>query len=121
MFVPRMWFDEVERIGKKKCTPFGYTLQSVGDLVGLLVLPGVPAYIIYRGIVGSFHWPLLFLLLVPIAIGVIGVVIVGISWHLAGRKQFKYDHERRESTWYEKGQKHSYSYTDLKASDKRVG
>ncbi|WP_339613620.1 hypothetical protein [uncultured Rubinisphaera sp.] len=124
MFVSRIWFDEVERIGKKKCTPFGYALHGVGDLVGflgLLMLLGVPVYLIYRAIVGSFHWPLLFLLLVPFAVGVIGVVVVGVSWHLAGRKQFKYDYERRESTWYENGVKHSYTYEDFKSPGKRAG
>jgi hypothetical protein len=110
-----MWSDEVERIGKQKCTPFGYALQSVGDLVGfagLLMLLGVPVYLIYRGIVGSFHWSLLWLLLVPIAVGVVGAIIVGVSWQLAGRKQFKYDYERRESTWYEQGEKRSFTYAD---------
>ena len=36
MFIPRMWFDEVERIGKQRCTPQGYGLQGIGDLVGFL-------------------------------------------------------------------------------------
>ena len=45
MFIPRMWFDEVERIGKQQCTPAGYALQRIGDLigfVGLLSVLGVP-------------------------------------------------------------------------------
>jgi hypothetical protein len=124
MFIPRTWYDEVERIGKQKCTPFGYALQTVGDLIGLLallVLLATPIYIIYRGIVGSFHWSLLWLLLSPIALGVLGALIVGSSWQLAKRKQFKYDYERRESTWEEAGEKRSFTYADWEATERRTG
>lgn len=124
MFIPRMWFDEVERIGKQKCTPFRYALQGVGDLVGLIglmMLLGVPICLVYRGALGAFHWPLLWLLLVPIAVGFARVVIVGVSWPLAGRKQFKYDYERRESTWHEQGEKRSFTHADWEAAHRRAG
>lgn len=121
MFIPRMWSDEVERIGKQKCTPFGYALQLAGDLigfVGLLMLVAIPIYLVSRGVVGSFHWRLLLILVVPFVVGVFGVFIVGFSWHLAARKQFKYDYERRESTWYEDGAKRSFTFKDWEARKK---
>ena len=27
---PRIWFDEVERIGMQRCTPIGYAINSIG-------------------------------------------------------------------------------------------
>src|SRR5262245_58601253 len=108
MFIPRMWFDEVERIGKQRCTPFGYTLQGIGDLVGflgLLMFLVVPVYLGYSAIVGTFSWSLLWLLLVPVGVGVVGRIMVECSWWMASRKNFHYDYERRESTWIEAGEK----------------
>jgi hypothetical protein len=125
MFIPRIWFDEVERIGKQRCTPFGYVLQGIGDLVGflgLIALLGVPVYLGYTAIVGTFTWSLLWLLLVPIAVGVVGRVMVELSWWMAFRKNFHYDYERRESTWIEAGEKRSYTYADWQATDgRRIG
>jgi hypothetical protein len=116
-----MWFDEVERIGKQRCTPFGYALQGVGELVGfsgLLTLLGMPVYLAYRGIVGSFEWSLLWLFAVPFAIGIVGRVMVEFSWWMASRKNFHYDYERRESTWIEAGEKRSYTYSDWEAGNR---
>lgn len=122
IFIPRIWFSEVERIGKQKCTPVGYALQGVGDLVGffgLLMLLGTPVYLVYRAIVGSFHWSLLWLLPLPIAVGVAGAVLVSFSWHLADRKQFQYNDERHESTWREKGEQRSFTHADWEATNRR--
>lgn len=118
MFIPRMWFDEVERIGKQRCTPVGYALQSVGDLIGfigLLLLLGVPLYLAYRGVVGTFGWSLLWLLVVPLGVGITGSVLVGYSWSLASRKQFRYDYESRVSSWVEDGFARTYTYADWQA------
>jgi hypothetical protein len=118
MFIPRMWFDEVERIGKQRCTPLGYAIQGIGELVGfigLLMLLAMPVYLAYRGVVGTFHRSLLWLLAVPFAIGVIDTVIVGFSWSLAHRKQFRYDYQSRVSSWIENGQERTYTYADWQA------
>src|SRR5262249_2224235 len=83
MFIPRMWFDEVERIGKQRCTPIGYALQVFGELVGffgLLILLGMPVYLACRGVVGTFNWSLLWLLTVPFVMGIVGSIIVSFSW-----------------------------------------
>lgn len=120
MFIPRMWFDEVERIGMQRCTPVGYGLQIIGELigfVGLLMLLGVPVYLAYQGVVGTFRWPLLWLLAVPVVFGVINTVIAGLSWSLAYRKQFRYDYERRVSSWVEGGEERTYTYADWQAEE----
>jgi hypothetical protein len=124
MFIPRMWFDEVERIGKQRCTPFGYALQGIGELVGflgLLLLLGIPAYLAYRGVAGTFAWSLLWLLAVPFVVAIVGRLMVEFSWWLAFRKLFHYDYERRESTWIEAGEKRSYTFSDWEAAEGRIG
>lgn len=118
MFIPRIWFDEVERIGKQRCTPVGYALQTFGDivgLIGLLLLLGVPLYLAYTAISGTFRAQLLWLLLAPIGFGVAGSIIVSVSWVLAQKKQFRYDYETRVSRWVEDGQERAYTIEDLEA------
>jgi hypothetical protein len=83
------------------------------------VLLGVPVYLAYRGVAGTFRWSLLWLLAVPFAIGVAGSVIVAFSWSLASRKQFRYDYERRVSSWLEGEQERSYTYADWQAEQGR--
>ena len=122
MFIPRLWFDEVERIGKQRCTPVGYALQGVGELLGffgLLMLLGAPVYLAYRGVVGAFNWSLLWLLAVPFVIGIVGSVIVAFSWSLAYRKRFRYDYERRVSSWIEGGEERAYTCADWRAEEGR--
>ncbi len=124
MLIPRMWRDEVERIGKQKCTPVGYMLHGIGDLigfVGFLLLIALPLYLTSLGFVGSFKPSLLWLLAVPFIIGILGSTIVAFSWSLAFRKNFHYDYERRESTWIEAGEKRSYTFADTKAAACRHG
>ena len=125
MFISPMWSDEVERIGKQRCTPFGYALHVVGDLtgfVGLLALLGVPLCLASAGVAGSFRWSMLWLLAVPLALGVVGPVIVSFSWSLAHRKRFRYDYEQRMSCWIEGGHERAYTYADWQAEQaRRVG
>ena len=106
-----MWFDEVERIGKQRCTPIGYVLQQVGEIVGfigLLTFFVAPAYLGFPG------------LIVPIVLGILGTIMVSYSWSLASRKQFVYDYERRESSWIEAGEKRTYTFNDWKATNGQV-
>jgi hypothetical protein len=125
MFIPRMWFDEVERIGKQRCTPFGYALQGIGDLagfLGLLTLLGMPVYLVYQGVVGTVNWSSPWLMAVPFVIGIVGRVMVEVSWWMAFRKKFHYSYERRESTWVEAGEKRSYTFSDWEAAEgRRIG
>lgn len=122
MFIPRIWANEIERLGKQRCTPSGYRLQVVGELIGfigLLLLLGIPAYLTYRVIVGSFGWSLLWLMAVPFVIGIVGWVTVEISWWMARRKNFHYDRDRCESTWIQDGVGRSCSLSDWEASECR--
>lgn len=120
---PRIWFDEVERIGMQRCTPFGAFLNGVGGifwLLGILALLAMPVYLIYTGIAGTFSWSLLWLLAVPFAIVLVGVLLIGSSWTLAYRKKFYYHYERRESSWVEDGEKRFYTFSDWKAEQRRT-
>src|SRR5437867_2170602 len=74
-FINPMWDNEAERIGKQRCTPLGYALHTISDLLGfvaLLLLFGSAAYLGYRGIVGSFRASLLWLFTIPFALAIIG-------------------------------------------------
>lgn len=118
MFISRMWYDEVERIGKQRCTPVGYALHGTGQLFGffaLLLLLVVIVYVPYRAVIGEFNRLLLWLLLAPFVIGLLGEGIVTVSWLLARRKQFHYDYERRVARWVEDGVERTYTYADCEA------
>lgn len=119
---PRIWFGEIERIGMQRCTPVGYLLNCSGGLlwfIGLLMIPAMPAYLAYRGIVGTFYWSLLWLLAIPFLIIIVGSILIGVSWTLANRKRFHYDYERNESTWIEAGEKRSYTLGNWQADEGR--
>jgi hypothetical protein len=122
---PRIWFDEVERIGMQRSTPIGYAINSIGGifwLFGMLALLGIPPYLAYRGFVGTFYWSILWLLTVPFLVVIVGSILIGVSWSLAHRRGFHYDYERRESTWVDAGEKRSYTFDDWQAADgRRVG
>ena len=97
-----MWQDEVQRIGKRRCTPVGYNLHGISDLIGFLaiiLLISIPCYLVYSAFRGSFTWLLLLLLLVPFAVAIIGNILHSYSWRLAETREFKYDYEKRLSTW----------------------
>ena len=122
MFISRMWSDEVERIGKHRCTPVGYALHGAGQLFGffaLFLLLVAIVYVPYRAVIGEFTRSLLWLLLAPFVIGLLGKGILAVSWQLARRKQFHYDYERRVSRWVEDGVERTYTYADWEAEHGR--
>lgn len=114
MFINPMWDNESQRIGKKRCTPTGYALHGISDLIGfiaLILLPGVSVYLMYAGIRGQASWGMLWLFVVPFAIAIVGNMLHTYSWHLADKRQFKYDYGKCVSTWIdESGAQHSYKY-----------
>jgi len=113
LFINPMWDNEAERIGKQKCTPLGYALHAISDLIGfiaLLLLFGAVAYLGYRGIAGTFDRSLLWLMAIPIGLAVIGSILYRFSWMLAYRRGFHYDYESREASWFEAGQRRTYKY-----------
>src|SRR6266498_2271848 len=78
LFINPMWDNEAERIGKQKCTPFGYALHAISDIIGfiaLLLLLGAVAYLGYRSIAGTFDRSLLWLMAIPIGLAFIGSIL----------------------------------------------
>jgi len=105
-----MWDSENQRLGLKACTPPGYRLVGIGDLMGMLgflTLITCLAYLAYKQFVAQFSTGLLWLLLIPISMGVIGRVIYEVGWVLASRKQFSYD-DSRTAWWKEGGEIRSF-------------
>jgi hypothetical protein len=93
----------------------GYALHTISDLIGLfalLLLLGTAAYLRYRGIVDSFRASLLWLLLIPFGLAIVGWILYRLSWVVAHRRGFHYDHESREASWQEDGQRRTYKYND---------
>jgi hypothetical protein len=102
-----VWDSESQRIGKQKCTPLGYRLHLVSDLVGfvaLILLLVTFVYLRFRSVLGSFHESLWWLLAVPVAMAFGGTLLHRYSWLLAERKGFRYDDKTCEASWLENGQ-----------------
>ena len=113
LFIHPMWDHESQRIGKQKCTPVGYALHGVAELIGfagLLSLFIVPLDLGYKAITGTFHASLLWAMAVPLCFGIISEVLYQYSWMLALRKGFKYDYELCEASWIEAGDRRTYKW-----------
>ncbi|MFL5330499.1 MAG: hypothetical protein ACJ8C4_16470 [Gemmataceae bacterium] len=125
LFIHPMWDHESQRIGKQKCTPAGYALHVIAELIGflgLLLLLAVPAFLVWRWLAGTFHATLWWLFAVPFAIGVVSEVLFQLSWWLALRRGYRYDVERCEASWLEVGQRRTYKYpADPSAAADRPG
>ena len=94
MFVNPIWQDEVQRIGKQRCTPTGYLLHTISDMIGfvaIILLLTVVCCLIYSGFRGTFTWSQLWFLIIPVATAVVGSLVHAWSWNLADRLDFKYD------------------------------
>ncbi len=106
----------------QRCTPVGYVLNGIGGIIwslGILAFFGMPVYLVYRGIAGTFFWSLLWLLAVPLLIVLVGSLLIGGSWTLAYRKKFYYHYQRGESSWVEGGEKRSFTFSDLQAEERQ--
>jgi hypothetical protein len=114
IFIHPMWDSENERLGMKACTPLGYKLREIGDLVGfigLFLFFGVIIYsVLARQPTTRHGW---WLVAVPIAFGIVGRILYTFGWLLAKKKKFHYD-DSRTVTWFESGQR--MQYPPLKAS-----
>lgn len=114
LFIHPMWDNEGQRIGKQKCTPTGYALHAIAELIGfagLLMLLAVPAFLAWKWFADTFRASLLWLLAVPFGLGIISEALFHYSWWLARRKGFRYDFERREASWTEGGERRTYKHT----------
>jgi len=108
-FIFPMWDNESQRIGKQRCTPTGYALHTIAELlgfIGLLCLLGFTVFLGYRGLTSNFHASLLWLLAIPLGLGFIAETLFQVSWLLASRKGFEYDH--RVASWIENGKRVTY-------------
>ncbi|MAX38806.1 MAG: hypothetical protein CME33_19795 [Gimesia sp.] len=109
-----MWDHESQRIGKQKCTPWGYRLHEIAELlefIGLLLFFGVGIYLGYRGLSNTFHLTLLWLIAVPFGIGLVSQVMYQFSWVMALKRGFEYDYDKREASWIENGERVTYRYS----------
>jgi hypothetical protein len=116
LFINPMWDSESQRIGLQKCTPLGYALHALSDLVGfaaLLSLVATPCYLGYAMIVGTFESVLLWLFPISFAMAVLAKIMHRFSWWLAQRQGFRYDYECREASWLENGQRRSYMQKEV--------
>ena len=108
-----MWDNESQRIGKLKCTPFGYALHSIADLlgfIGIILLLGTCIYLGYKGFMGTFTRQLLWLFVIPFGVGIFARILFEYSWVLALRKKFHYDYETRQANWVEDGKEITYKW-----------
>lgn len=98
-----MWDSENERLGMKSCTPLGYAVRCLADLIGLIGIVGfLVLFLCLLKHVGGLSWATL---LVPIGMGVLGkFLLYAVSWKLAERKQFHYNPELRIARWIESGE-----------------
>ena len=113
LFIHPMWHDESERIGKQKCTPTGYALHGIAELIGLAGLVSlfvVPGILFREWWVGTFGLRLFGLFALPVGLGIVSEVMFQFSWWLAHRKGFRYDYEQSEASWMEAGERRSYKY-----------
>ncbi len=108
-----MWDCETERLGKQKCTPTGFALHGIAELlgfVGLLILAVTGLSLVYRWGTGDFHSGLFWLLTIPFGIGFVSEAMFQFSWWLAVRKDFNFDYDTGVVTWNDNGQKRSFKY-----------
>ena len=115
LFIHPTWDNESQRIGKLKCTPAGYALHVIAELIGfagLLILLAVLGFLAWEwSAAGAFRISLLWVLAPPLGLGVVSEALFQYSWWLALRKGFRYDYERREASWSESGERRTYKYT----------
>ena len=113
LFIQPMWLTESQRLGKQKCTPAGYALHVIAELIGffgLLLLLAVPAVLAWSWFAGTFRASLWWLFAVPFGLGLVSEVLFQYSWWLALRKGFRYDDARCEASWFEAGERRTYKY-----------
>ncbi|MGB0596558.1 MAG: hypothetical protein ACPGLY_07715 [Rubripirellula sp.] len=102
MFINPMWDHESQRVGKQKCTPVGYMLHGISDLIGfiaIICLLGVIIYLAYACIRGEFTIGTRRYLLIPFTLAIPGNVLHSYYWYLADMRHFKYDYGKSTSTW----------------------
>ncbi len=107
LFIYPMWDSENQRLGMKACTPFGYTVRCIADIIGfsgLIFLFLVTASLIRQYLLGHpFESRDLLPLLAALAVGFVGRVLLEFGWALATKKKFEYDSQTMTAKWIEQG------------------
>jgi hypothetical protein len=88
-FIHPMWDSESQRIGMQRCTPTGYVLHAIGEMigfVGLLMLLAAPVILAWKWMTGTLTSPDLWLMALPFGFGILSELIVQGSWWLALRR-----------------------------------
>jgi hypothetical protein len=102
-----MWDSENQRLGMKACTPLGYNVRCIADIIGfsgLIFLFGITGFLIHRYALGHpFESRRLLLFLAPLVVGFVGRVLFEFGWRLAAKKKFEYDSQTMTVKWIEDG------------------
>ena len=104
LFIHPTWIHENQRLGMRECTPVGYALHVIAELIGhagLFLLLAVSVILFPRG---TLQWIDLWVLAVPFGLGAISEALYQFSWRLALRKGFWFDCEQAEASWMEVGE-----------------
>jgi hypothetical protein len=123
LFIYPMWDHESQRIGKYRCTPLGYKLHGIAELlgfIGLFLLLVVLAYLGCRKQDGTFQVWLWWLLAAPLGVGLVSECLYCYSWKLAARRGFQYNGETHEASWMEGGQRQVYRWESGRTSEGAV-
>lgn len=110
MFFNPVWHSEVERSGKWRCTPWGYTLHGFSDLIRfcallfMVITMGRTIYFAVLGL-GEFHRRELWILPLALFMELIGKALYHLSWAMAHWKGFVYNQEWMEASWVENGER----------------
>lgn len=114
LFIHPMWDSETQRLGKRACTPVGYALHGIAELVGfvgLVALPVSAVVLAWKGLTHGFDRHLLKILAWPFGLGVVSEVLFQLSWWFAVRKEFRCDEANKEASWMERGERRTYRWS----------
>ena len=116
-----MWDNEAERVGLQRCTPLGYFIYGLGDLLGAISLLSflfTPLWLAFLwwsdSISFNSFWPLLlsiFLIFLRLSLG-------AVTWTLASKRGFRYDPETRTAHWIEGDEPIHLHYSDIVDEDR---
>ena len=79
---------------------------------GLLALVGGAGVVARNALVGAFAARDLWLIGVPLGMGVVGSLLHGHSWRLAEYRGFRYDYAKQEASWDEGGARRVFRWRD---------
>jgi hypothetical protein len=93
-----MWYSENQRLGMKECSYAAYLLESWGDSLNTLSILLLILSLIAVPVISYFYgWVLLFVILIPPFLFILGAVMRGGSESILKEKGFAYDYE--SDTW----------------------